>query len=76
MLIAGFLIASGLIFWYELARIRKYGGGRREVIAFSVGMALAVALGLAMILDLPVPNPIQAIEAVFRPLGERVVPPR
>lgn len=73
MLVAGFLVLVGLLVWYELPRIRRYGGGRREVIAFWVLMGLAVAMGVAIILQLPVPNSAKAIEAMFRPLGEKVL---
>lgn len=74
-MVAIFLALVGLLFRYEYSRIRRYGGGRKEVIAFSVSMFLALALGAAMILHLPVPNPAKVIEAMFKPLGEMVIPP-
>lgn len=69
-----FLALMGLLFLYEYPRIRRYGGGKKEVIAFAVFMLLALALGTAMVLRLPVPNPAKAIEAIFKPLGEKVIP--
>lgn len=72
-MVAIFLALIGLLLLYEYPRIRRYGGGKKEVIAFAVLMFLGLALGSAMILRLPVPNPIKAIEALFKPLGEKVI---
>lgn len=69
----GFLALVILLAWYEVPRIRRYGGGRRELAAFCAMMTLAAALGVALSLRLPVPNPARALEAVFRPLGLKVM---
>lgn len=62
----GFSLFMGVLFWYEWALLRVRGG-RGERIAFCVFMALAFGLGLATILDLPLPSPTKGIERVFRP---------
>ena len=72
-MIFGLLLALGLIVVYEMTRIRRYGGGRGELIAFLVLMALAGALAVALALELPIPNPTKLIEAVFGPLGQWII---
>ncbi len=67
-----FLVVAGLS-WYEVVRILRYGGTRREVVAYLVATALTTALGIAMILGMRPPNPAAWIEAVFRPLNEAVL---
>lgn len=62
------------LFQYEYQRIRRYGGGVRDLAAFSVMMGLASALGIAVALDLPVPNPVNWITAIFGPVAELILP--
>lgn len=73
MRVIGFLLLTAALSWYEVVRIRRYGGGKREMVAYSVLMLLAAAVGVVLILGLPFPNPIRLIDAVLKPLGERVV---
>lgn len=61
--------------WHEVTRILRYGGGRREIVAYGVLMLLAAAVGVALSFDLPLPNPIRFVDALFRPLGERILDP-
>lgn len=65
----------GVLVRYECTRMHHHGEGRRELLAFTLLMLLALALGTGMILQLPIPNPTKAIEAIFKPLGERIIPP-
>ena len=44
----------------------------RELAAFSFFLLLGFALTLPQVLGLEVPNPNRAIEAVFKPLSERL----
>lgn len=67
-----FLLA--FLFRYEYQRIRRYGGGARDLIAFSVMMGLASALSIAVALGLPVPNPVHLITAIFGPVAEFILP--
>ncbi len=75
MALLGFAALMGAFFYYEYARIRRYGGGQREQVAFSVVMLLALLFGSAMILGLPIPNPTDLIEAIFHPVAIKLVPP-
>lgn len=61
--------------WHEVTRILRYGGGRREIVAYGALMLLAAAVGVAMSLDLPLPNPVRLIHALLKPLGERILDP-
>lgn len=74
MAVMGLGILMALLFLYEYERIRRYGGGAREVIVFSVAMGFAAALTFAVILRLPVPNPTHLIEAIFGPAGRWFAP--
>lgn len=42
----------------------------RELAAFGFLMTLAMVLSFAMALDIPMPNPIKLIEAVFTPVTD------
>lgn len=75
-MVLGFLALGGLLFWYEVIRIRRHGGGQREVAAFVIGMLVAVAFGLALLLGLPVPNPTKAIQTLFEPVTHMILTPR
>lgn len=75
-MVLGFLALGGLLFCYEVIRIRRHGGGQREVAAFVIGMLVAVAFGLALLLGLPVPNPTKAIQTLFEPVTHMILTPR
>jgi|GEM_PF-503536 len=47
---------------------------RRELIAFGVLLLFAVALDIALVLRLPVPNPTRGIEIIFGPLTRLLYP--
>ncbi len=47
---------------------------RRELIAFSGVLLLAVALAVALILRLPVPNPTRGLEILLGPLTRLLYP--
>lgn len=64
-----YLAAAGLLSWWEVTRIRRYGGGTREIVVHVVASALAVGLGVLLILGVPVPNPAQWIVRMFAPLN-------
>ncbi|SHI86626.1 hypothetical protein [Desulfofundulus thermosubterraneus] len=42
----------------------------RELVAFSVYLAIGMALSIPQVLGIKVPNPSKAIEALFKPLAE------
>ncbi|MGB9803181.1 hypothetical protein [Desulfofundulus sp.] len=42
----------------------------RELAAFSVYLAIGMALSIPQVLGVKVPNPSRAIEALFKPLAE------
>ncbi|HEY8424495.1 MAG TPA: hypothetical protein VIK73_00570 [Limnochordales bacterium] len=69
----GFVVLVLGLSWYEIVRIRRYGGTRREIVAYVVATTLAAALGVAMILGRWPPNPAAWVEALFRPLNEAVL---
>lgn len=73
--VLGFLLLVCLLAGYELQRLRRSGASRRDMLAFFIMVALAAALGAAMIAGRPVPNPRAPIDAIFKPLADRIVPP-
>ncbi|MFW0968003.1 MAG: hypothetical protein ACN4A7_07800 [Thermacetogeniaceae bacterium] len=46
----------------------------RELIVFSCFLLIGVALALAMILNLPIPNPTDAVEYIFSPVVRMLYP--
>ena len=62
------LLIGALIVWYEVPKMvnQKLWG---ELVAFSVFLVIGLALAIAQTLHLRVPNPTQAIEAVFGPIS-------
>lgn len=76
LVIVAFFAVGGLLFWYEYVRIRRYGGGSREIAAFVIGMVVAGGFSLAVLLDLPIPNPTKAIESLFEPLTHKILAQR
>ena len=47
---------------------------KRELIVFSCFLLIGVALALAMVLNLPVPNPTDAVEYIFSPVVRMLYP--
>jgi len=46
----------------------------RELIVFICFLLIGVTLALAMILDLPIPNPTNAVEYIFSPVVRMLYP--
>lgn len=65
------VLGALLILAMELPGIRRRGRPR-ELAAFSVLMIVAFGYALLAVLRLPVPNPTPALEAVFKPVSERI----
>lgn len=71
MIVLLFLVYLAIIA-FEVPRLIKKKQWR-DLIAFSVFMALAVAISLPLALGVKLPNPTKLIAAVFGPLSERVL---
>lgn len=70
------IMALGLaISLYEVPRLLQ-PETRGELIAFCGFLLIGIALAVAMILGLPVPNPTNGIEFVFRPITKLLYPDR
>ncbi|WP_426446346.1 hypothetical protein ACP26L_21905 [Paenibacillus sp. S-38] len=67
----GVLIAAALILLYEapgLWRSRRY----RELAVFLFLLALGTGAGMARAADVPLPNPLDWMNFIFGPAGERL----
>lgn len=58
---------------YEVPQLRGRGM-KGELVAFSVFLLVGVVLALAVIFDLPVPNPTKGIEYLFSPVTRLLFP--
>ena len=68
-----FAAVAALLSWWEVVRIRRYGGGTREVAVHVAASALAVLLGVLLILGVPVPNPETWVVRLTAPLTRWVL---
>jgi len=74
VILLGLFLVLGLAGYFEYIRIRRYGGGPKELAAFAAMMVVAVGYALAVALNWPVPNPARLIQQVLGPIGERIMP--
>lgn len=73
-MIAVLILLAGVgVAIYEVPRLLKQRM-RRELIAFGILLFTGVALSVALVLDLPVPNPTRVVEVVFGPLSRLIYP--
>lgn len=64
MAAVGVVFLFGLLFLYEYSRVRRHGGGAREMLAFGGLMLIALAFALALALDVKMP-PAQVLGALL-----------
>jgi hypothetical protein len=67
------ILIGAVIALYEVPKLRDKEM-RGELIAFSAFLLVGVALALAVIFDLPVPNPTHGIEYLFKPIARLIFP--
>ena len=65
MAAVGVVFLFGLLFLYEYSRVRRHGGGAREMLAFGGLMLIALAFALALALDVKMPPPAQRLGALL-----------
>ncbi|MCM3748895.1 hypothetical protein M3223_16190 [Paenibacillus pasadenensis] len=62
------LSAGGIVaVEFPLLKRRKY---KREILAFAALLLFGVGLGIAKALELDIPNPIDWISVIYKPLSE------
>jgi len=66
------LLGAGVAY-YEVPKLLQQQL-KRELIVFSCFLLIGVALALAMVLNLPVPNPTDAVEYIFSPVVRMLYP--
>jgi hypothetical protein len=66
----GIVAAGAVIVLIEFPFLRK--SGKKEIWAFSVSLIVALALGIAKAVRVPIPNPLDWIAYVFKPVSEMV----
>ncbi|WP_026573413.1 hypothetical protein [Bacillus sp. UNC438CL73TsuS30] len=69
--VAGTIVAAILMMAFEIPNLWKKKL-RKELWVFSILMLMAAGLGIAHSLDLPIPNPINGITIIFKPLSDFV----
>ncbi len=69
-IVTGFLAAAGICAAIEIPSLR---GHKKDLWVFSILLACAIALCIAVTLKTRVPNPLDWVAAVFRPIGERII---
>ena len=69
--VAGTIVAAIMMIAFELPNLRK-NKLTKELWVFSILMLIAVGLGIAQSLDLQIPNPLNGITIVFKPLSDFV----
>ncbi|WP_276356796.1 hypothetical protein [Cohnella caldifontis] len=63
------LIVAAAIAWIEVPRLRRRKAVP-ELWSFSVLLVLAASAGIAQILHVPLPNPLDLIFYLFRPISD------
>jgi len=66
------LLGAGVAY-YEVPKLLQQQL-KRELIVFGCFLLIGVALALATVLNLPVPNPTDAVEYIFRPVVRMLYP--
>jgi len=66
------LLGAGVAY-YEVPKLLQQQL-KRELIVFICFLLIGVTLALAMILDLPIPNPTNAVEYIFSPVVRMLYP--
>ncbi|QNK57306.1 hypothetical protein [Paenibacillus sp. PAMC21692] len=66
--IAAIVAISAMLFLFDFPRLRR-DGQKRELWTFSLLLLFGTALGIVQSLNLPLPNPMEWIVAVFKPVS-------
>lgn len=61
------LVAAALA-WVEIPSLRKHQQ-KKELVVFSVCLGLFVVLGVMKSMNMPIPNPMDALYVIFKPLS-------
>lgn len=67
MIVIGFAIVMAAMFLYEWRRLTLREADKGEKLAFTVLMAVAFALGTAIMLNVPLPQPTKGLETILKP---------
>ncbi len=67
----GILLIAAIILWIEVPPLleKKH---KKELLVFSVLLAIGVGLGIALGFGQPVPNPIDLLTFIFKPLNNAI----
>lgn len=65
----GILLIAAVILWLEVPPLLKKGY-KKELLVFSIFLAIGVALSIAYGLGKTIPNPLDALTFVFKPLND------
>ncbi|WP_341348202.1 hypothetical protein [Paenibacillus sp. FSL H3-0469] len=65
------LMVSSLISLYEIPQLIQ-DKRKMDLIMFSLILAIATGLSIALALNIPVPNPVDWLRPIFDPVGQSV----
>jgi len=65
----GILLFAAIIVWIEVPPLLKKGY-KKELIVFSILLAIGVGLGIALGFGKNIPNPLDLLTFVFKPIND------
>lgn len=68
--VIGIIAAGAAIVWFDLPAIKK--NGKKEMWAYAVTLSAGLLLAIAKAVRMPVPNPLDWIAAVYKPISDAV----
>ncbi|MBP1994821.1 hypothetical protein [Paenibacillus eucommiae] len=67
--VLGILAVTAMIIWFEVPSLWKRGL-KRELIVFSILLILGAGVSIAKSSHIQVPNPLDMMNVMFKPLGD------
>jgi hypothetical protein len=71
--IVGILLVAAVILWIDVPPLLKKKN-KKELLLFSILLAIGVGLSIALALGKTIPNPIDFINFMFKPLTDAISP--
>jgi hypothetical protein len=68
----GVLLIAAAILWIEVPSLleKKY---KKELLVFSILLAIGVGLGITLGFGKPIPNPLDLLTFIFKPLNDALI---
>jgi hypothetical protein len=69
----GILLVAAVILWIDVPPLLEKKD-KKELLVFSILLAIGVGLSIALALGKPIPNPVDLINFMFKPLSDAIMP--